>query len=178
MLPVRQQELIAKIHAFVKAAVIACSFHASCRCETALNFFVHARQHGHLSHVKWFMFQDDDVYWRPRALIGILTHYTNNHLHEGPLAIAYETHWQSREAVAKAWTEAVHTRGFSDQHATKKTAALCNVDCVHRFPWYAHTLTRWGSFEVTPFSILFHFFLGRITMILLVGCIYFTLTDL
>lgn len=104
-----------------------------CRCETALNFFVHAKQHGHLSRVKWFMFQDDDVYWRPQALIGILSHYTHNH--EGPLAIAYKTQWQPKQGVPKTWTGAVHTRGFSDQHASKKTAA-CNVDCVHRYPWY------------------------------------------
>jgi hypothetical protein len=82
--------------------------------------------------VKWFLFQDDDVYWRPEALLGILSQHST----EKPLALAYETHWVDsarRPRGKEAPTSAAHTRGFNDQHVPKKHA--CSVDCVHGFPW-------------------------------------------
>ncbi|RYH17387.1 hypothetical protein EON65_28675 [archaeon] len=89
----------------------------TCRCQEAMRFFI---QNTQFSHVKWFAFMDDDLYYRPYSLLSLLYKLQSTVArHDSPVTLV----------------SGVGLRGFT-QFKNKLTADgihNCTNEQIHRF---------------------------------------------
>jgi len=92
-----------------------------CRCQESIRYWLRSAR---FARTKWFVFMDDDVYFRPYALLGLLAGFN--------------------ESVPMAFVGAHGLRGLS---LTRDRWKACGELCAFRFGWAQPAILSRGAIE-------------------------------